>query len=91
MFNPINAELNPILFNPLNAELNPVRHLLTLLGAHHILHVSRIRVSVPGVGSFGLGFLVSANDFTFSEPCIVIRIREKDQSDARLSSLIYSD
>ena len=31
-------------FNPLNAELNPVCHLLALLEAHHILHVSRIRV-----------------------------------------------
>jgi len=30
--------------NPLNAELNPVCHLLTLLRAHHILHVSRIKV-----------------------------------------------
>jgi len=29
--------------NPLNAELNPIRHLPALLGAHHILHVSRIR------------------------------------------------
>ena len=29
-------------FNPLNAELNPICHLLALLGAHHILHVSRI-------------------------------------------------
>jgi len=28
-------------FNPLNAELNPTCHLLALLGAHHILHVSR--------------------------------------------------
>jgi len=26
------------------AELNPICHLLALLGAHHILHVSRIRV-----------------------------------------------
>jgi len=32
------------LFDPLNAELNPTRHLLTLLGAHKIFHVSRIRV-----------------------------------------------
>jgi len=32
-------------FNPLNAELNPTYHLLSLLGAHHILHVSRIRVN----------------------------------------------
>jgi len=31
-------------FIPLNAELNPTCHLLALLGAHHILHVSRIRV-----------------------------------------------
>jgi hypothetical protein len=30
--------------NPLNAELNPIFHLLALVGAHHILHVSRIRV-----------------------------------------------
>jgi len=32
------------LINPLNSELNPICHLLALLGAHHILHVSRIRV-----------------------------------------------
>jgi len=32
------------MFNPLNAELNPICYLLALLGAHHILHVSRIRV-----------------------------------------------
>jgi len=29
---------------PLNAQLNPICHLLALLEAHHILHVSRIRV-----------------------------------------------
>jgi hypothetical protein len=32
--------------NPLNPELNPICHLLALLGAHHILHVSRIRVKL---------------------------------------------
>jgi hypothetical protein len=32
---------------PLNAELNPISHLLALLGAHPILHVSRIRVNAP--------------------------------------------
>ena len=32
-------------FNPLNAELNPMCYLLALLGAHHFLHVSRIRVN----------------------------------------------
>jgi hypothetical protein len=31
--------------NPLNVELNPICHFLALLGAHHILHVSRIRVN----------------------------------------------
>ena len=30
--------------NPLNAELNSICHLLALLGTHHIVHVSRIRV-----------------------------------------------
>ena len=32
------------MLNPLNAELNPICYLLALLGAHHFLHVSRIRV-----------------------------------------------
>jgi hypothetical protein len=32
------------LFNPLNAELNPVRHLLALVGARHIVHVSRVKL-----------------------------------------------
>jgi len=31
--------------NPLKAELNPICHLLALLGAQPILHVSRIRVN----------------------------------------------
>ena len=30
--------------NPLNAELNPICYLLALLGSHHFLHVSKIRV-----------------------------------------------
>jgi hypothetical protein len=34
-------------FNPLNAKLNPICHFLALLGAHHILHFSRIRVNIP--------------------------------------------
>jgi len=33
-------------FNTLNAELNPICYLLALLGAHHFLHVSRIRVKL---------------------------------------------
>ena len=33
-------------FNPLNPELNPICYLLALLGAHHFLHFSRIRVKL---------------------------------------------
>ena len=33
------------MFNPLNAKLNPICHLLALLWAHPILHVSRIRAN----------------------------------------------
>ena len=32
--------------NLYNAELNPICHLLALLGAHHILHVSKIMVKL---------------------------------------------
>jgi len=37
-------QLDPPTINLLNAELNPICHLLALLGAHYILHVSGIRV-----------------------------------------------
>jgi hypothetical protein len=30
--------------NPLNAKLNPICYLLALFGAHHILHISTVRV-----------------------------------------------
>ena len=36
----------PFIFNPLNAELNPICYLLALLEAHHILHVSSMRVNL---------------------------------------------
>jgi len=39
----VNAVIN---VNTLNTELNPICCLLALLGAHHILHVSRMRVKV---------------------------------------------
>jgi hypothetical protein len=29
----------------LNTELNPICHMLTLLGAHHIIHVSGVKVN----------------------------------------------
>jgi hypothetical protein len=34
--------------NPLNAELNSICHFLAFVGAHHILHVSRVRVKAYG-------------------------------------------
>jgi hypothetical protein len=38
-------------FNPLNAEWNAICHLLALLGAHIILHVSRVMVNINFVVS----------------------------------------
>jgi len=37
---------NYLYVNPLNAELNPTCHMLALLGAHHSLHISSIRVNL---------------------------------------------
>jgi len=34
------------MINPLNPELNPICYLLALLGVHHFLHISRIRVKL---------------------------------------------
>ena len=44
--NPDTILTNLVYLNPLNTELNPICHLLALLGAHHILHVSGIRVNL---------------------------------------------
>ena len=38
--------VNPFAVNPLSSELNPICYLLALLGVHHFLHVSRIRVKL---------------------------------------------
>ena len=50
--------------NPLNAELNPICHLLALLGAHHILHVSRERVKMDlqEVGCGSMDWIELAQD-----------------------------
>jgi hypothetical protein len=40
------------MFNPLNAELNPICHLMALLGAHPIPHGSRIRIKVRQVPDY---------------------------------------
>jgi hypothetical protein len=38
------------MFNPINTEINSICHLLALLEAHHIFHVSRMRVIVSPRG-----------------------------------------
>jgi len=38
--------LETVRLNPLKPELNPICCLLALLGAHHFLHLSRIRVKL---------------------------------------------
>jgi len=40
----IHKRLNKI--NPLNAELNPICHLLVLLAAHHIFHLTGLRINL---------------------------------------------
>ena len=39
-------KLHNVELNPLNPELNFICYLLALLGAHHFLHVNRIRVKL---------------------------------------------
>jgi len=41
-----NIKTTTVQINPLKPELNPICYLLALLGAHHFLHVSRIRVKL---------------------------------------------
>jgi hypothetical protein len=46
--NQLNPELlyvGQYLLKPLNAKLNPICHLLALLGAHPIFHISGLRVN----------------------------------------------
>ena len=45
---PSNKAAAYLRLNPLNAELNPSCHLPALLGAHHIFHVSGLRVKQQG-------------------------------------------
>jgi len=46
------VNLRTDVINPLKAELNPNCHLLSLLGAHHIFHVSGIKVNNKKFPSF---------------------------------------
>ena len=48
---PIDISETTLAFNLSNAELNPICHLLALLGAHLIFHVSELRVKYVSVVS----------------------------------------
>jgi hypothetical protein len=48
------------LINTLNAGLNPICHLLALLEARHILHVSRIRVNAHRLNAFSLRLYIKS-------------------------------
>ena len=48
-FKGLNDKLNPI---------NPICHLLVLLGVHHILHVSRVRVNMLYVSMLTNGCII---------------------------------
>ena len=50
------------LFNPLNAELNPICHLLALLGDATIVVISRLRVKKKKSGEF-LHYDLEASSF----------------------------
>ena len=52
--------------NALNAELNPIRHLLALVGARHIVHVSSIRVNVGNPRKI-VTVLLCYNSFIFNK------------------------
>jgi len=58
-------------FKRLNAELNPMCHLLSLLEAHHILHVSRIRVNWGAIRHLNKeqGSTELITDYRAQRPC----------------------
>ena len=52
-----------LLFNPLNAELNPICHLLALLEGATIVVVSRLRVKAIKISLIHLQAALSVDDF----------------------------
>ena len=73
-------------FNTSNAKLNPICHLLALLGAHHILHVSRIRVNPLNPELNPICYLLALLAHHFLH---VSRIRVKSLTLRLLMSYIY--
>ena len=58
--------------NPLNAELNPICHLLALLGVHHFLHVSRIRVKSLNLRLLKLYIYIYIYIYTYMEHLLLM-------------------
>jgi hypothetical protein len=52
--------------NASNSDLNPISHLLALLGAHHIIHESRIRVNSAHCFNLSLGQLLQRAQYGWS-------------------------
>ena len=59
-------------FNTLNAKLNPICHLLALLGAHNILHVSRVKVNPEDEVGPSISFSVVLCSFALLVDIVVI-------------------
>jgi len=87
--------------NPLSPELNPICYLLALLGAHHLLHVSRIRVKLLsfrllmsyiyiyiyiGFGGLEVACWPLALKFAGSNPAEAVGFLRAKKSSARLPS-----
>ena len=78
-----------IFFNPLQAELNPVCHLLTLLGAHHILHVSRIRVKLFTCAMNLSSKAISFNFCWTASACCSLRLGTDEMSASLSRRLLF--
>jgi hypothetical protein len=69
------TKMNVHIFNPSNAKLNPICHLLALLGAYPILHVSRIRVKLGafrGVSQCAEKSRPKSSEFTYFKYKLVV-------------------
>jgi hypothetical protein len=79
--------------NPLNAKLNPICQLLALLGAHHILHVSWIRVNclVSATHCTAVHLFIWWND-SFSMGCSVVLFLKilSQESEVRSRDMCHS-
>ena len=66
--------------NPLNAELNSIFHLLALLGARHILHISGIRVNQKHILWNTINYLLHAYPLAYFERKLLHQHRSQCQS-----------